>query len=59
MEWLKRLPKAERRKAKRWLRLRRKAVEMHLARAMDRETARRMVTEINRKVERLVEEGAS
>lgn len=59
MEWLKRLPKAERRKAKRWLRLRRKAVEMHLVGAMDRETARRMVTEINRKVERLVEEGAS
>ena len=59
MEWLKRLPKAERREAKRWLRLRRKAVEMHLAGAMDRETARRMVTEINRKVERLVEEGAS
>lgn len=59
MEWLKRLPKAERRKAKRWLRLRRKAVEMHLAGAMDRETARRMVTEINRKVERLAEEGAS
>lgn len=59
MEWLKRLPKAERREAKRWLKLRRKAVEMRLAGAMDRETARRMVTEINRKVERLAEEGAS
>ena len=59
MEWLKRLPKAERREAKRWLKLRRKAVEMRLAGAMDRETARRMVTEINRKVERLDEEGAS
>ena len=39
--------------------LRRKAVEMRFSGAMDRVTARRMVAEINRKVERLAEEGAS
>ena len=59
MEWLKGLPKTERRKARLWLALRRKAVEMRFSGAMDRATARRMVAEINRKVERLAEEGAS
>lgn len=59
MEWLKRLPKAERQKARLWLALRCKAVEMRFSGAMDRATARRMVAEINRKVERLAEEGAS
>lgn len=58
MEWLKGLPKTERRKARLWLALRRKAVEMRFSGAMDRTTARRMVAEINRKVERFVEEGA-
>lgn len=59
MEWLRRLPKSERRKAWLWLALRRKTVEMCLAGAMDRTTARRMVAEINRKVERFAEEGVS
>lgn len=59
MEWLRRLPKSERRKARLWLALRRKAVEMRFSGAMDRATARHMVAEINRKVERLAEEGAS
>ncbi len=59
MEWLKGLPKTERRKARLWLALRRKTVEMCLAGAMDRTTARRMVAEINRKVERFAEEGVS
>ena len=59
MEWLRRLPKSERRKARLWLALRRKAVEMRFSGAMDRATARRMVAEINRKVERFAEEGAS
>ena len=59
MEWLRRLPKSERRKARLWLALRRKTVEMCLAGAMDRATARRMVAEINSKVERFAEEGAS
>ena len=58
-EWLKGLPKTERRKARLWLALRRKAVEMRFSGAMDRAIARHMVAEINRKVERLAEEGAS
>ena len=56
---MKGLPKTERRKARLWLALRRKAVEMRFSGAMDRATARHMVAEINRKVERLAEEGAS
>ena len=58
MDWLSKLPPLRRERAKRLLGFRQQALEMRQDGLIDRPTARRIVTVINRTIERLSEEGA-